>query len=289
MLKKEANDVYLEGLLQDEKEKFQADVLVKTFSWNKITRALVDWKELIPDKKLSDMEETIQLCDSVLQKAEQQAGIAEKFQQQLQVILRSSDVDLLQQRINKAVLYLAQALAEEVLLPLQEHLSSLQYASKVKKYYREVQAVEAVVLNHLQKLNHLQYRDVQFVKYEFTPIVHRSVGKSPKKGKPEKGASHRDTLMLYREGKSLEEISKLRNLAVSTIEGHLATFVYTRDIKIAELVKEEKLQAILNLIDEVGMAATTIKQRLGNEFTYGEIRAVMNFYRLQQEQNTETV
>ncbi len=287
--KKEANDVYLENLLKEEKEKFQADVLVKTFSWNKVIRALAGWKELIPGKNLPAVEEVLELCAGILQKAQQQSGIAEKFQQQLQTILESGDTDLLQQRINKAILYLAKALAEEILLPLQKHLSSLQYASKVKKYYAEVQTIEAVILNQLQKFNNLQYRDVLFVKYEFEQIAHRSVSKTTKKAKPEKGASHRDTLVLYREGKSMNEIAKLRNLATTTIEGHLATFVYTGEITIEELVKKERIEAILKVINEVGLGATSIKQKLGNDFTYGEIRAVMNYYRLLQEQNKEAV
>lgn len=287
--KKEANDVYLENLLKEEKEKYQADVLVKTFSWNKIIRALAGWKELIPEKNLPAVEEVLELCAGILQKAQQQSGIAEKFQQQLQTILESGDTDLLQQRINKAILYLAKALAEEILLPLQEHLSSLQYASKVKKYYTEVQTIEAVILNQLQKLNNLQYRNFLFVKYEFEQIAHRSIAKTTKKAKQEKGASHRDTLVLYREGKSMDEIAKLRNLATTTIEGHLATFVYTGEIAIEELVKKEKIEAILKVINEVGLGATSIKQKLSNDFSYGEVRAVMNYYRLLQEQNKEAV
>jgi hypothetical protein len=286
---KEANDVYLVNLLQEEKDRYQADVLVKSFNWSKVVRALVDWKELIPGRKLPDTDEVMALNTNILEKAVQQAGIAEKFQQQLSQILQSGNIDLLQQRINKAILYLAKALAEEVLLPLQEHLSSLQYASKVKKYYKEVQTLEAVILHHLQKLNNLRYRDLQFVIYEFHSIAHRSVIKEPKKSRPEKGASHRDSLLLYREGKSLQEIALLRNLAVSTIEGHLASFVYTGDIAIEELVSPEKTKAILKEIEDVGMTATSIKNRLSNDYSFGEIRAVMNYYRLQQEQKKEEV
>jgi len=286
---KEANDVYLENLLKEEKKKYQADVLIKAFNWNKIIRALLDWKDLIPGQKLLGMEEALKLSASVLEKAQQQASIAEKFQQQLRGILEVEKTDLLQERVNKAIFYLAKAVSEEVLLPLQEHLSGLQYASKVKKYYKEVQTIEAVVLNQLQRLNNLQYRDLIFVKYEFRQIEHRVITKASKKLKAEKGASHRDTLTLYREGKSAEEIARLRNLATSTIEGHLATFVYTGDILIDELVKAEKTQAILKVIDDVGMGATSIKHKLSSEFTYAEIRAVMNYYRLQQEQRKESV
>jgi len=284
---KEANDQYLEILLKEEKDKFQGDVLIKTFNWSKVLKALMDWKEIIPGKKLSDAEDVIVLNANILERAKQQASIAEKFQQQLNTILLSGDIDLLNDRVNKAIIYLGRALTEEILLPIQEHLFSLQYASKVKKYYKEVQAFEAVLLNQLQRLNAIQYRHLVFVKYEFQAIPHRSLIKT-QKSKPEKGASHRDTLVLFREGKSLEEISRLRNLAISTIEGHLASFVYTGEIAIEELVEEEKRQSILKKIEDVGMIATTIKQSLGNAVSYGEVRAVMNDYRRRQEKEKES-
>lgn len=286
---KEANDTYLESLLKEEKERYQTEVLIKTFNWSKVIRALLEWKELIGSKRLPDTDSFMALNAGIVEKAQQQAGIAEKFQQQLSQIVQSGNTELLYERVNKAVLYLAKALAEEVLLPMQEHLLSLQYASKVKKYYKEVQAIEMIVTNQLQKLNNLQYRDFEFVKYEFKPIAHRSVIKEPQKGKPEKGASHRDSLLLYREGKTMQEIAQLRNLAVSTIEGHLASFVYTGEIGIEELVTSEKMEAILKVIDNIGMTATSIKNQLSNDFSFGEIRAVMNYYRLQQERDTEPV
>jgi uncharacterized protein YpbB len=92
---------------------------------------------------------------------------------------------------------------------------------------------------------------------------------------------------MYREGKSVEEIAALRNLATGTIESHLASFIYTGDMKLEELVSPQKSKAILSVIDSTGMTATTIKYKLPDEFSYGEIRAVMNYYRLQQEQKKQ--
>jgi uncharacterized protein YpbB len=149
--------------------------------------------------------------------------------------------------------------------------------------------IEGSILSHLQKLNNLQYGNMHFVTYAFESVEHRTVVRDTKKVKTEKGASHRDSLTLYREGKSLTEIASLRNLAPGTIEGHLASFVYTGEIAIHELVSESKTNAILDVIEDMGMTANSIRQKLGDEYSFGDIRAVMNYYRRTEEQKKETV
>jgi hypothetical protein len=288
--KKEANDEYLEQTLKEEKVRFQSDRLIKTFQWSKLIKALHDWKEIIPGKKLPAVDEAMALCNSLIQKAKEQSEVADKFQVQLQQILQSGNTELLQQRVNKSILYFAKAIIEDILLPLQEHLAGLQYASKVKKYYAAVKDVEAVILKRIERLNSIQFGELIFVTYEALPNFQQKLvtAKAAKKKKPEKGASHKDTLNLYREGKTMEEIAQLRNLAVGTIEGHLATFVYTGEIALEELVAPEKSKAILEVIEDIGMTATSIKHKLSSEFTFGEIRAVMNYFRLLHEQKQQT-
>ncbi|HWJ27023.1 MAG TPA: hypothetical protein VNS32_10805, partial [Flavisolibacter sp.] len=49
---REANDEFLEQTLKEEKVRYQSERLVKTFNWTKMLKALDDWKEAIPGKKL---------------------------------------------------------------------------------------------------------------------------------------------------------------------------------------------------------------------------------------------
>jgi hypothetical protein len=284
---REANDDYLEQLLKEEKEKFQAEMLVKTFNWSKVLTALREWKENILGKKLPDVDAAFALSNEMIGKAIEQASVAEKFQTQLQQILSTGNKDLLHQRVNKAILYFAKALAEEIILPLQEHISSLRFASKLTKYVKELRITEAVLLQQLEKLNTIAFGDLVFVQYEAPAVKPQPAITKAKKEKVQKGDSHRDTLQLYKEGKSVDEIAQLRNLAVTTIEGHLASFIYSGDIELDDLVPPAKSKTILSVINDVGMTATSIKHKLPNEYSYGEIRAVMNYYRLLQEQKKQ--
>ena len=101
------------------------------------------------------------------------------------------------------------------------------------------------------------------------------------KTKQQKGDSHRMTLQLFREGKNIAEIARERSLAMSTIEGHLASFLTSGEIDIKEIVPEHKITAILQVVEELNVqtaATSPIKEKLGDEFSHGEIRAVL-YYR----------
>ena len=66
--------------------------------------------------------------------------------------------------------------------------------------------------------------------------------KRERKEKPleEKTPTNIITYNLFKEGKSMVEIAKERNLAIGTIEGHLSSFVANGEIDINEMVSEEK-------------------------------------------------
>ena len=92
------------------------------------------------------------------------------------------------------------------------------------------------------------------------------------------GRSHTrlETLKLFREGNSLSEISEIRGLAVSTIENHLSWFVGEGELPVEELVPTDKIPAIRQAIQDHGyMALRPLKDALGEEFTYTEIKAVV--------------
>ena len=67
-------------------------------------------------------------------------------------------------------------------------------------------------------------------------------------------------------------------MALTTIEGHLASFILTGEINIRELVPEHTTDKILSAIRELGASAVNpIKARLGDACSFGEIRAVLNY------------
>jgi hypothetical protein len=77
----------------------------------------------------------------------------------------------------------------------------------------------------------------------------------------------------------------MRNLAEGTVGVHLAAFVRTGELRIHELVTEEKVDAILPVIRETGgVSLVPIKDKLGDGYSFSEIRAVYNYWQWLQEQ-----
>jgi cytidylate kinase len=84
------------------------------------------------------------------------------------------------------------------------------------------------------------------------------------------------TYDLYKEGKSVEEISKERNLVKATIEGHLAHYVFTGEINIDDVVSKQKQQQIKDAVVIHGsLSHKTLIDNLPKDISYGEIKMVL--------------
>ncbi len=108
--------------------------------------------------------------------------------------------------------------------------------------------------------------------------------KSPKreiKTRTKRDASGQTTydvsLDMFKSGMSVDEISETRELARGTIETHLVRFIGSGEVRLEDLVEKEKIEPIKNAIEQVnsGFAVAPVKEFLGEDFSYGEIRAVL--------------
>lgn len=101
-----------------------------------------------------------------------------------------------------------------------------------------------------------------------------------RKSRTRRGQDKRSTfeisLDLFRSGMTIEQIARERELAESTIEGHLAIFIPTGKMQIDELVPESKIEPIRQAIALHGdQSLGLLKTELGDDYTYGEIKAVI--------------
>jgi ATP-dependent DNA helicase RecQ len=94
----------------------------------------------------------------------------------------------------------------------------------------------------------------------------------------ENGQSTYDvSLEMFRQGFSVEEIARQRGMTKSTIEIHLVRFIQNGDIAVEDFVPDGKIETIRGAIErfrDIG-ALSPIKEFLGENYTYGEIRAVL--------------
>lgn len=98
--------------------------------------------------------------------------------------------------------------------------------------------------------------------------------KEEKKIKPDTG---KVSLDLYKQGKTISEIAIERGFTTATIEGHLAHFISSGEISVFDIVTKLKVAKIMTfIIQHPGLSTSESKNALGDEVSYGELRAVLH-------------
>lgn len=96
--------------------------------------------------------------------------------------------------------------------------------------------------------------------------------------------SEMETLQLYQQGLSVAEMARQRNVTESTINNHLSKLIeLNQPVDITKLVAHERQEAIIKAIEKVGdIALSPIKNLLGQDYTYDEIKLVRGWWRKQK-------
>lgn len=135
--------------------------------------------------------------------------------------------------------------------------------AKVEKYGQ--QFLEVIV-------EYCKEKNLSSLIHEKSPKRERKSA-AEKKNKPD---TKEESFKLYQSGKSVLEIANERNLTQQTIEGHLAYYVFLGKININDLVSGEKIRLMQPYIQNFsGGSLKSIKEKLPNDITFGEIRLVL--------------
>lgn len=106
---------------------------------------------------------------------------------------------------------------------------------------------------------------------------HSDNNKNQSKDKEEDVPSHVISLNMYKEGKSIEEISKIRELKVQTVQDHIIKcFEEGLNVDLESLIPEGQEQLVLNIVKKIGAKKLKpIKEALGDKVSYTTIKAVI--------------
>ena len=114
---------------------------------------------------------------------------------------------------------------------------------------------------------------------EKTPKIKRT----PKKANKYEAGTYTTTFQMYKDGNSVEDIAKIRNLSLNTIQNHLANFVEVGTIKASELMDINKIDPIISIAKtQTIQSLKAIKEELGEDFSYCEINVAVAFYKWQE-------
>lgn len=97
------------------------------------------------------------------------------------------------------------------------------------------------------------------------------------KPKRKKGDTKKESLALFKSGKSVQDIADVRELNMNTIIGHLAGFIPTGEVKITDLMSVEFYEELKSIIPNKKFEnLSDLKHQLDDKYSYGEIRLVVD-------------
>jgi len=83
------------------------------------------------------------------------------------------------------------------------------------------------------------------------------------------------SLNLFKEGKSIAEIAKERELTANTIQNHLLHFIPTKEVSVSDLIDADKYESLQKKISEISFEGLSdLKTKLNDVYSYFELKLV---------------
>lgn len=297
----------LEDLKEDilrEREEFVKKTLICAFEFDDLLKTFKINKDAKIDGLNDEEPKSSEWLSLMATKLDEQREIAQKFSNKLSILLVSDGPNKyrnLLERCEAAVRYFLGHLNDWIKLTVSEiHVYRLE--KKGKKHLALLRDIET----QLERKERLLKQSLGLSKglasgksieilLEMAVAQHRPIIIAPKEGildspvtynnvKEKKEPSADTSLNLFRSGLSVSDIAAKRNLTLSTIFSHLSAHITTGEIHIHQIIQEEKTNIIIKALDSQNVAGfKAIKEQLGNEFSYDEIRAVAAFRKFETE------
>jgi hypothetical protein len=289
----ELSENLLNEILQKEQQVYLHLSIIKAFSWQKIIEHLEENVREYDHRQLPEIETCIAWAEELTELTRTMHKTALKFQVQLEQLFQLVGTPGYSQcfeRISAACTFFIRETDEKLLSSLAKHIETMKIKKRTRRYVKELVDLTYRIERKKHELQNLagvakamKDSDSNFDISAAAKALHSPILIEPErddvhasKTKVVKGETQRISLQLFKKGKSIEEIASARSLAFSTIEGHLAGFISTGEIDVLEMVDNVKLERISQLVNTYPtVSASELKQKLGDEYSYGQIRAVM--------------
>jgi len=278
----------LDELLSAEQKEYIKSSLLQKIGWEKLLATMEAHIEGYDHRLLPEKEDCVERSVKLMTSLQQLQEVAVKFRKQLEVLFQRCEQDQfkeLQSRVDAACSYFVQQLSENLIAPINKQIQIVKVKKRVTSYVKELNEIKRRFEKKKQEFGNIQGMVSSLTKTANGEEViisieelHKPIVVETTRQKKEKGESHRISLEMFKEGKSIADIASARDMVISTIEGHLSHFIPTGEIDVLDLVEESKLEKILALLNEQPTTSSSIiKEQLGEEFSYGEIRAAIKY------------
>ena len=281
----------LMNFLEEEQQNYLQTILFKSMDWNPLILTFNEFIEEYKEKQVSYREEALHLGDICLKKAKELSEVAGKFQAQIGKLYSSGSqaYPVLSERMQAAYEYFSKLLDEGFQHPVDSHYHEMQKKSRMGKYLKVIQGLKHAVVIRIQEIKQASDLADGLAKGEkITGLLtlmnrERKIFMSEPEQKDQipqttKGNTKKISFEMYRQGKSVHEIAQERLLQPGTIESHLLHFIREGELEVNALISEEKYRKLQSMLKQkTYQSLSGIKYELGDEYSYSEIRAVLNY------------
>ncbi len=305
-VKSNNNPSQLVALMKERQRQFIKQLLDKTFNFATIVKEVRYLQEENPETGFTEnsMKPILtQVCEAL----EKEQSNTAKFRRQLIDLVSSNNAETLLDRIRKGSDYYKNQLWQQLKILL-HHIEVMKNQKRVKTYLNHLIDIDQLLTKKLEEVDKASYLIEAILanseKFEFNSLsqkrtierntllteIRKGVAtqtpltskKKPSKGKTkrENGKSTYDlTLELLSAGLSVEQIAKERDLAIGTIESHLAKAVAENKLSIFKFMSEDAVKKISEALKELPENSTSkdLYDKLKGEFGYGHLKAVMAY------------
>ncbi|TCK83356.1 helix-turn-helix domain-containing protein [Albibacterium bauzanense] len=275
-----------DSVLRESQQIYLMNLLLETFDWSELVERTEAIIENSKTSNIADKDTASEFLKVLLIAINMHQEVADKFKTQLRKLITDSaniDFNQIEDRTQKAADWFINKLESQTINPLENHIKLWAAKKRTKKY---IETLKALLVDNYRKLSRLkkcQEISVALAKdtdistilnqaNEFHSIgitVDQSVEKVTK---ATKGETKNISLTFFQEGKSIEEIAKIRGFTEGTIINHLASFIGT-EVQAEQLMDAKKLEIILDYMSKNPTHKTAdIKNELGLDYSYTDIR-----------------
>lgn len=293
-VKSELPEDKLQQALETDQKAYVRRLLLKSFDLQKNTDAVKAHLKEYEDRQIPDKEKCIKWAKELNNHASYHFEVAQKFIKKLESLFLTCEEDSyekLHERTAAATNFFLDEIETKIIDSIRKHVEKVKGKKKVKRYVKDLQELMLLYERKKQQIKQaLQLAEALYNAVDINKLLQLA---EPNQEPPvelakesttaaqvntEKGESSRLSLNMFKQGKSIADIAAERGMAISTIEGHLAGFVSTGEVDILDLVNDTALEKINRVIDaEPEITFKGIKEKAGDDITYGVIKAVINY------------
>ncbi len=282
--KTESMKLDLNAELLSNKKNYEAILLSKTFGLEKEINACELLSEYIYDElKANFKNKAITICEDITTELNNLQSVASNFNNQLIKLRYDNNEIVVIERCNKAIIYFTDRLFTNCILPIHAHVESIGLMPKSKSYLKQIEYLFNKLWHKIDTLASLKIGNQKV--YENKSYDRSMLSNIQTKAK--KGSTFENTLLLFKQGKTIEEIAAIRDMATSTIESHLSKHIKEGNLSIFDLLDKDRIAKLEPyFINEVN-SVSELKEKINFEVSYSELNWMKNWKAFIKENNSD--